>query len=342
MNRAVTIDDVAAAAGVSTKTVSRVINGEPNVTDRTRERVERAIAELDYRPNVAARSLAAARTFLVGFITTYVEGSYFSKLHRSALRACRARGFHLVIEEVPLEGPVPIETLERNLRHMRYEGVLISPSVADDPRILEVLARLNIRYVRIAPTVDAGLSDAVFADESQGMTLLAGHLWRQGHRRIGLPTDAFDSVIKRRSERFAKAYLEFGGSDGDLHFATLDWHESIVNAGRRFAAELLSAPVRPTAIFTFSDDIAAAVVGYANEQGLRVPDDLSVTGFDDTYIAELIWPPLTTIHQPFDEMARSAVTLLLEPASDRKARWVQLGVDLVVRGSTAPVTVASG
>lgn len=338
MNRTVTIDDVAAAAGVSTKTVSRVINGEPHVSDRMRIRVESAIAELDYRPNPAARSLAASRTFLIGIITTHLQGFYFPELHRSAFRACREQGFHLALEEPAAEGPDAGRLLERSLRNMRYEGVLVAPSVADDAGVLDVLECCEVPYVRISPAADPERSDAVCADEAQGMAQLARHLWQLGHRRIGLPTDTDDSVIGARADAFVKAWLDIGGEYGDLRFARLDWQSTIVEAGRKFAADLLTGDEPPTAIFAFNDDVAAAVIGYAGGHGLRVPDDLSVAGFDDTDIARLIWPPLTTVRQRFDEMARSAVGLLLEPSTQGVTRRLRVPVDLVVRGSTGPAT----
>lgn len=340
LNQSVTIDDVAAAAGVSIKTVSRVINGEPHVSERTRERVEQAIARLDYRPNVAARSLAASRTFLIGIISTHLEGAYFPALHRSAVGACRERGFHLVMEDPVLDGAQSLAALERDLRHMRYEGVLVTPSVADDKRVLDVLERSRIPYVRIMPSTSPERSGAVCIDEPHGMTLLAEHLLELGHRRIGLPsdpTDLLNRAITRRSERFVTAWLAAGGDSDDLRYAPLDWRDTVVNAGRRFARALLSDPDRPTAVFAFSDDIAAAVIGYAGEQGLRVPEQLAVAGFDDTDLARLVWPPLTTVRVDFDELARTAVAMLFEDAQGTAARRVSLPVELVVRRSTRPV-----
>lgn len=337
MSPRVRIEDVARAAGVSTKTVSRVINGEPHVAADMRERVERAIADLDYRPNPAARSLAAARTFLIGILGMRLDGYYFSRLHRSASQACRAKGFHLVIEEVDMNERDPIAAVERNLHHMRYEGVILCPPLSDDGALLEMLEAREIACVSISPVSDHGRSNTVVADEANGMAQLARHLWDLGHRRISLTSGLAKSVSALRSDYFARAYVALGGDSRDLRFCPMEWKAGLVEISRKLAVDSLAGDGKPTAIVSFNDETAAAMITHAHECGLSVPGDLSVVGFDDADIAQLVWPQITTIHQPLDQMARAAVSLLLESGADAKPRNVCFPVSLVVRGSTGPV-----
>lgn len=336
MGQQITIDDVARAAGVSIKTVSRVINGEPHVTKRTRERVEQAIDALDYRPNRAARSLAAARTFVIGLFCARLQGFYISQLHRSALEACQEHGFHLIVEELAWEAPDMLDTLTRGLRHMRYEGVILCPPWSDDDSVIGLLEANRIPYVRISPATKVERSDAVLSDEAQGMRLLAEHFWQHNHRRIGLTCGVENTIAGLRAEYFTAAYVEAGGDTSDLCFANLDSDLSIIEAGRKLAEDFLAIKRRPTAIVSFNDEMAAAMIAYANESGLNVPRDLSVAGFDDADLAQLVWPQITTIHQPLDEMARAAVSLLLEAAGDRDSRQVYFPAKLIIRGSTGP------
>jgi len=324
-------------AGVSAKTVSRVLNEEPHVTAKVRERVKRAILALDYRPNPAARSLAAARTFLIGMLGVRLDGFYFSQLHRSASQACRAQGFHLVMEEVGMRERDWIAAVERNLHYMRYEGVILCPPLSDCVALLDLLESRGIRSVGISPVTRDHRCDIVETDEAGGMAQLAEHLWKLGHRRINLISGLENSVSALRPEYFTKAYVALGGDIRDVSFTRMAWQGNVVEIGRQLAEDTLAGERMPTAVVSFDDETAAAMISYAHERGLSVPCDLSVVGFDDADLAQLVWPPITTIHQPLDDMARAAVSLLLEPSPDGEPRKLCFPVRLIIRGSTGPV-----
>ena len=326
----VKIDDVARRAGVSPKTVSRVVNGEAYVSARTKEVVERAIAALGYRPNLAARSLAASRSFLIGVISPYLESTFFSRLHNSAIRAAKERGLHLIVEQVDLEARDQLVHLENGLRQLRFEGVILTPPVSDHAAILDMLDRSRTRYVRISPSKQLERSDSVSADAAQGMGLLAEHLWSLGHRRI-----AHAVVDPRRRDLLREALIKLGADPHHLQAVPLDWRAGTVAAGRQLAESLLAQEKRPTAVFTFSDTVAAGLIGYAWAHGINIPRDLSVAGRDNDEVGQALWPALTTISQPLDEMARAAIELLTQPASERKARNVLCPVELIVRESTS-------
>jgi LacI family transcriptional regulator len=328
------LDDVARLAGVSPKTVSRVVNGEMHVRSQTKEAVERAIARLGYRPNMAARSLATSRSFLIGLVTPHLGNFYFHELHSSSIRACRERGLHLLIEQITDVATGALQSLEDNLRHMRFEGVILVPPISDNPAVLDLLDRLGIKYVRISPATHPKHGDSVSSDEAQGMQLLAEHLWSLGHRHIALATLEGEHVSARRGDLLRDALLEMGCHRKHIQSVALNWRETALQAGRRVAATLLSQRKRPSAIFGFADEAAAGVIGYALQHGLQIPRDLSVVGFDDSDLAQSIWPPLTTIRQPIAEMARAAVALLVERSPKGKVREVVCPVELVLRGST--------
>jgi LacI family transcriptional regulator len=333
MAEPVTLQHVAEVAGVSAKTVSRVVNGDRHVSTKTRERVDRAIAGLGYRPNLAARSLVTARSYMVGVVSSYLRGFYYSELHAAALKACRADGYHLLLEEYLREGGGELARLEDSLRRMRLEGVILTPTVCDDVAVLDMVDRLGLRCVRISPGIETNRTDAVSPNQEQGMTELAEHLVNLGHECFGIVASPAAVLSERRHELLSRALVQRGVDPARILIEDLDWDAPVTSAARQVAARLLAATPRPTAIFAANDAVAMPIIQFAFEQGLRVPEDISVAGCDDSDIAEAVWPPLTTVHQPVGQMASEAVSLLLAPRPDT-TRHLTLAMRLVVRGST--------
>lgn len=331
MNSPVTIDDVARLASVSPKTVSRVVNGEAHVREGTRAAVLQAIAELGYHPNLAARSLASARSRLIGLITMRLDSHYFRALHSHGVRACHEHGLHLIVEEMEAINRDTLRHLENSIRQMRFEGVIVT-NATDEPEILELLERMNVRYVRISPGTEHRRSDEVGIDFAQGLKLVAEHLWSLGHRRIAIcsPREEWRDVV--RDELIGR-----GCKPGQLQSMVMNWLVSPVEAGHELGAAILASKQRPTAVYAFNDEVAAGLISYLWAHGVHVPRDISVVGFDDGDMARAVWPPITTVRQPFDEMVRNAVRLLVEPATDGKPREVLCPVQLIVRESTTAV-----
>lgn len=325
----VTIKHVAQRAGVSPKTVSRVVNGEPGVREPTRLLVERAIAELGYQPNLAARSLVAARSFVLGLISMRLDAHVFRSLHTAGIRACRERGLHLVAEELDDISPATLRRLEGSLRQMRFDGVVVS-QVADVEELLALLERFELPYVRLSPTTQPGRADAVCSDITQGLQLLAEHLWALGHRHFALPL-----ADQWRHDLLREILLGLGCEPSRIVSVPLNWRDLPMESGVRLAMAVLSLPERPTAVFAYNDEVAAAFIHHAWAHGVHVPRDLSVVGFDDAEVARVTWPATTTVHQPYDQMIRAAVKLLAEPRA-AAPREIVCPVQLVIRGSTAP------
>ena len=336
MSKPVTLEDVARLAGVSPKTVSRVINNEPHVRPLKREAVEKAITALGYRPNMAARALASSRNYLICAISPWLESSYFQELHSQSIRASKACGYHLVIEEIDLRHPVSIRELENSLGNMRCERAILSPATSDNVAIMDLLERMGVNYVRISPTTQPDRADSVSVDQAQGMRLVADYLWSLGHRRFAVVADPHPQAPMNRSRLLTQFLVELGCPPEAIVSVPLNYRLDGLQAGRECAKAILQSPVRPTAVFSYADEVAAGVIGHALEQGLQIPRDLSVVGFDDFYVARLVWPPLTTIRISLEEVAAKAVSLLLNPTTDGSTRNILCPVELIVRDSACP------
>lgn len=324
------IHDVAALAEVSIKTVSRVMNGAPNVSDELRERVLKAIRHLDYRPNQSARRLAGGKSFMIAFLYNNPAPSYTGGIQAGAAHRCRDLGYHLVVEPVPLAGEERYEMLDRLVAALRPDGVFLVPPLSDDAEMLNRLAELKLPCARIAGSQAEG-SYNIETPERAGGRMVAEHLIRLGHRRIGVVAPPISHrAARQRVDGFYEA-LDASGierSDGLYVEGEFDFASGI-QAGET----LLQLGERPTAIFATNDDMALGVLTVAHRLGLRVPEDLSVVGFDDTPASLTAWPPLTTVRQPLERMGEAVVDALVQDS----AQSPELLFELVERDSCGPV-----
>lgn len=332
MNRRVTLDHVARRCGVSGKTVSRVINGEPYVSEKVRASVELAIAELDYRPNVAARSLASAKSFVIGVLSPRLESAYYRRLHAQILNACRERGYHMLIEQLELDHTY-MDQVRRFVSEMRFDGLLLAPGVADSDEVMGFLKEGSVRGVAISPRSGSVAELIVCADEEQGEEDLADELWSLGHRRFAIATPPAHWRFCR-GEAFVRRLLALGAEPRAMVSYPFDSTVPGLEGGRRMASDILGQQDRPTALFAASDELAAGAVGHFLTQGLTIPGDISVVGFDDDEIAHAVWPALTTVRMPLEAMIENAMTLLV--GSERNATTARLvsPISLIVRGSS--------
>jgi len=322
-----TVDEVGRLAGVSGRTVSRVINGEPSIRPETIERVKAAMVALDFEPNMAARALRGARSFNLCLLTAYLSHFYFAEVVRGLTRACAARDRRLIIQECPLQQAMlaPADLLRR----LNADGYVLLPPLSDAPPLLEVLERLGLRYVRIAPATNPERSPAVFSDEEAGVRALMRHLWDLGHRRFGHimgPSGHYATLVRSRS--FTESLLEAGADPADITQVEIppltDPTGESGRLGRALAEAagpaldaLLARPRPPTAVFAFCDELAIGAVARAQSLGLSVPGDIAIAGFDDSDIGAMIHPPLTTIRPPLIEMMDEAVERLVIGDTDR-------------------------
>jgi LacI family transcriptional regulator len=330
-----TITDIAHLAGVSKKTVSRVINEAPYVNKKTRARVEAIIAEHGYQPDPQARGLAFRRSFLVGLIHDNPNSQYVENVHLGILDALADRGYELVIRPCDRRSPTFLADMRGFVERLRLFGVVLIPSVSEDDRLAKLLEGAACPYVRITCATLDKPAQLVLTHDSHGAAAAARRLAQLGHQRIAYISGPplFRSSHERR-EGFIAGLAEYGLElAADLTCLGAYSYESGLARGR----ELLARTDRPTAIFAGNDEMASGVYGAAHEMGLRIPEDLSIIGFDDAPIATRMWPAMTSVRLPVREMGRAAAEKLFATSKDAaKAPAGEFTSALIERQSTAP------
>ena len=345
MTKSISIKDVAARAGVSPKTVSRVINGERHVRPEVRAAVQRVVSELDYRPNAFARSLSSSRSYLLGLFIDDPSSGYAADVQRGALMRCRDRSYHLVVEPIDFTSASWRTQVTQCVVALRLDGAILTPPACDRAELLDLLDAHALPYVRISPHEAPGRSGFVAMDDAAAAREMTEHLLSLGHRDIGfIKGDPEHSVSQRRWDGFRATMRDAGVTVPPDRLAVGDFSFlSGLAAGER----MLGAADRPTAVFASNDDMALGVLMAATKMGFSVPDDVSIAGFDDAPTSRAAWPQLTTIRQPKAEMAAAAVDILTDPryrdqAAEAAYRRL-LPFSLVNRESTAPpLRIASG
>jgi LacI family transcriptional regulator len=331
--KAPTINDVARLAGVSKKTVSRVINRSALLSEETRVRVETVIADLGYVPNPQARALALRRNFLLGLLHDNPNAQTVLNFQEGVLDAIRDTEFALVVRPVDRHSPTMMDDIRRFLEQQRLYGVLILPPISENDALAELCLEMGCGYVRMGSAMLDDGDHMVASNDREMVGQAVDHLVELGHRRIALiegPT-GFRSALERR-EGFLAAMQAHGLSvPPDMHAQGSYRFDS----GMAAAAQLLDAAERPTAIFASNDEMAAGAFHAARLRGLNVPEDLSIIGFDDSPIAAHIWPPMTTVGWPVRGMGRAAALKLIAP-DDPAARGARFLARLVKRQSVAP------
>ncbi|MCX7283715.1 MAG: LacI family DNA-binding transcriptional regulator [Novosphingobium sp.] len=333
-NRRPTLDDVAARAGVSAKTVARVANGESGVGEATREKVSQIIREMNFRINHSARALAASRTYSIAIITGWVPAYYITQMFEAAERISTRRGFQLVLRQIDLAEPGALDDFAAALRRQPVDGALVTAPLCDDFALLDLLESEGIRYVRHSPLHEPERTDAVYSEEADGTRLVIDHLIELGHRRFGLlsgPSGHFSSAVRTRSalERLAAA----GIVPSEVPIVQISATSGGFRASFQAAAAIMKAEPRPTALFCFNDLVAAGALAYLQSIGLNTPRDVAVAGFGNADFGLLTTPQITTVRQPNAEMAVAAMEWLTSPAS-AAPRLLTFPVDLITRAST--------
>ena len=328
---------VADIAGVSIKTVSRVINKESGVNKETRKRILAIVEELDYQPNLAARGLAAARSFLIALLYENPSDSYITSLQDGALTSCREHDYGLLIHPCKHHDTNFCDSVKSMVRQSRVDGLILTPPLCDHEELLDMLDERGLKYVRISPLEENDRSPVVYADEFSAAYRMTEYLVSQGHTRIGFVTG---HPNRSGTERRLKGYRQA------LKDAELQLDPSIIiqgqytfESGETAARKLLRAKNRPTAIFASNDYMAAGVMKVAHQLKIRVPYELSIAGYDDSPLAHHIWPRLTTIDHPVRLVARQAASLLVKHLNGEPTVFDPDSVhsELVIRESTGPL-----
>lgn len=328
-----TVKDVAKAAGVSVASVSRALNGHTNMADDTRARILECATRMRYMPNGAARSLITRRTHTIGAVLPDLHGEFFSELIRGMDSAARARGLHLLVSSSHGSASEAGEVL-RTLRG-RVDGLLIMSPHADADMLTDNLPA-GLPTVLMNTRVTGGTYRSISIDNYGGASAMMRHLVERGHRRIAFiagPSNNFDADERLRGYRDALAELLPEQSEivlpGDFS------EESGYCAGKDIRARNIGAHGElPQAIFAANDMMAIGCLFALGEQGINVPDDIALTGFDDIPIARFVTPPLTTVRVRIADLGRLALEELaaqIEQPDEKAALPTSLGCEIVVR-----------
>ena len=341
MQRA-TIRDVAKRAKVSLKTVSRVINNEPSVQERTRDRVLRAIEHLDYQPDLSARSLRSAQSFALGVVYDNPNAYYVISVQNGVLSVCRDTGFGLQIHPCNSASPNLANELVDLVKRSRLAGLVLAPPMSERMELIRFLSSSGIKLVRILSAAEDPNDGfpCVYVDDRAAAYDITEHLIQLGHQRIGfLWGGKSHRSSPERFKGYESALKDYGIALNNRLIVHGDYS---FDDGFRGARKLFALKDRPTAIFGSNDEIAAGVLAAAKSSGLEVPYDLSIAGFEDSPFSKQSWPALTTAKQATEEIARQATLRLIAELKRNGSPPEAIenkgfSPELVIRGSTGPV-----
>jgi LacI family transcriptional regulator len=334
-----TIFDIAALAGVSSKTVSRVLGDDRLVRPATRTRVLAAADRLNYRLNTATEKPMAHT--LIGLLLDDPTSSYHTSFHHALITACAAGGKNLVTEFFDLHRPDWQAHLDTFISHTQIQALVLLPPLSDFGPLKSFLNSRDINCVLISPSTPDSHYASVAMDDHLAARHITQHLIDLGHRRIahiGGHPDHAASLLRRNGfyeafdvnglARPSHSYME----TGDFTFLT----------GCEAAERLLNLPLPPTAVFAGNDDMAAGACAVAHTLSVKIPEQLSIVGFDDAPISAALWPPLTTVRQPYADIARRSLELLDSPGSTPKDSNTQvryiLAHEIIARKTTTGIT----
>lgn len=328
-----TISDVAKLSGMSKTTVSRVINNHAHVSKEKRALVEKAMAELDYTPNPSARRMRGQVTTSIGVIVPRIVNPFFSYLVNAIEQLAYQKGYQVVVFQSNDDAEKELVYLNL-LKTKQVDGVIMT-AVENDWDVIQ-------EYTNYGPIVFCNeyLSNSklsiVRIDQVHAVYISVKHLIEIGHKKIAYCTGDIFNVDGNDTDRnfgFQKALTE---AHIDVNPRWIFIKKLTINDGKNVTKDLLEMSDRPTAIFAGGDEVAAGILIEAKEQGLRIPEDLAIIGFDDQPIAELMDPKLTTVRQPIDLMGQKAVELIVDQLKNKilEIKDYELPTELIIRGST--------
>lgn len=329
-----TIKDVARLAGVSFKTVSRVVNKEAWVSDEIKVKVQAVIEQLNYQPNRTARLMRTA-PFSLAFVYDNPNSHYVIEMQNGILSECRKKGFELVIHPTDSSSDQVLHELSRMIGTNQIGGVILTPPLSESTELVKQLLAQQAKVVRIVSGAEPPdqLCPTIYVDDEQAGQAITEHLLARGHRRI-----AFLGYHKDHKSSLGR----YSGYCAALHNADIEVEDELVisgdftfDSGVQMTEQLLQQSNRASAIFGCNDEIAAGALYVARKKQLAVPQDLSIVGFEDSPFSRQTWPGLTTVHQPNSEIAAKAasmlISLMLEP--NQTPAHFSVTLQLVLRDS---------
>jgi LacI family transcriptional regulator len=331
-----TISDIARMAGVSKKTVSRVINHSGQVRQDTRDKILSVVKEHGYQPDPQARALALRRSYLIGLISNQPNPQYVVDIQSGILQALTGTSYQLVIRPCDRSSPTLYDDICQIIAHQKFFGVILTPSISEDDELIGRLRQMECPYVRIAAVSLDTPDNMIETHDYVGAAEAARHIAELGHARIAHihgPNTFLSASERLRGFRVGLA--EYGLRIDEQYLLRGGY---TFESGMQCGEKLLALPKPPTAVFAGNDEMAVGVYQAARRAGLSVPGDLSIVGFDDAPIATRIWPTLTTVRLPIVHMGRIAAQLLVSN-NDRMAMEppsaTSVMPSLLVRDSTA-------
>ncbi len=331
-----TLQDVALSAGVSTATVSRVINGQPHVKPAVAEAVIRAISELGYEPNYSAKSLRTSKTRKLIMTVPTITNSFFASVIRAAQVRAQIAGYNLVLGNSGNNGELEDVYAQMLLSHEADGLIFLGRHLPESLLQLAQIKGANMPAVNFCEHCDDIDLTSVNVDDKAAATTAMEYLYSLGHKRIGIITGLMDGPISRDRLEGVYATADKHGLRHDLVVLTGDYS---ARSGALCAAAVGRMLPRPTAIFCFGDEMAAGAIHEIGKMGLSCPEDISVMGFDDMHLAEFLNPSLTTIRQPAETIGVKAVELVLAALDEKLTERTRVTLEhkLVVRNSTRQV-----
>ena len=306
---AVTIKDVSKDASVSIKTVSRVINNEANVAEATKKKVLASIKKLGFRPNKNAQSLRSNKSYMLALLYDNPNKSYLADVQSGIFNACKNTGYNLVIQECNYKSSKLTNDIIQFVKDFKIDGLVITPPLSDMQDFLSNLAANKIEHSVIAPRIMNPDSLYVSSNDYEAAYNLTSEIIKHRHRDIGfIKGHPKHSASLLRFNGFLAAMKKYGFKPNEQWIKQGNFSfESGFDAG----VQIFESSKVPTAIFASNDSMAAGIMKSAQMKGIEVPNNLSLTGFDDSAIAQQIWPSLTTIKQPVQQMAAHAAKILI-------------------------------
>ncbi len=331
-----TINDVAKQAGVSIKTVSRVINNEPSVRQPTREKVMEAVNSLNYQPNLAARNLAGTKSYSIAFIYDNPNAYYVIDMQNGILSACKKQGFELLIHPCSAKSETLFDEITSMIKHSRIAGVVLTPPFSEMPEFVKHILTLDVDIVRImsGDIEPDDLAPCIMVNDHEAAKNITQHLIDLGHTNIGfIAGEAEHMSTVERLKGYKDALKE--NNLPVIEQLIIDGEYSF-ESGVQGANQLMSEQIKPSAIFSCNDEIAAGALFAARLMGLSIPEQLSITGFENSPFSRQTWPRLTTANQPTPKIAEDATNLLIAKSRKQTAKNVvtQYTPQLIVRDST--------
>jgi len=316
------------------------MNNEPSVRQVTREKVQAAVKELNYQPNLAARNLAGTKSFTIAYVYDNPNAYYIIDMQEGILSACRQQGFELLINPCDSQQENITEDIINTIKHARVAGLVLTPPFSERPEFVKRITELDIKVVRImsGDVAPDELSPCVMVNDRDAAQTITQHLIDLGHKKIAFIAGGAEhmSTIERYKgyRRALKANnIEFNKNlviEGEYSF------ESGVNGAKQLMAEEISPDNLPTAIFSCNDEIAAGALFAARLMNIKIPEQLSIAGFENSPFSRQTWPKLTTANQPNKQIAQDAASLLISQIRKQKDKieTSQYVPQLVVRDST--------